>query len=147
MVVIVTQQATQGDEPGLDQMPEAFGKPELQNPLIGTACNRKRWLRYPITKAKGAQTRGFRVAFELSEPSKAPFRRVGASFLVQRSLLASPVTGLIATNRQPTGFQRNQSRNTSRRHIPCTVNPKSQAAHPVRALGPDQFSTQEWRNG
>jgi hypothetical protein len=34
-----------------------FGKVELQNLLIGTACNVKRWLRYLLTKAKDAQTR------------------------------------------------------------------------------------------
>jgi Transposase DDE domain len=45
-----------------------FGKAELQNFLIGTACNIKRWLRYLITKAKGTQTRasGLHLGFQSS---------------------------------------------------------------------------------
>jgi hypothetical protein len=36
-----------------------FGKVELQNLLIGTACNVKRWLRAVLREAKEVQTRGF----------------------------------------------------------------------------------------
>src|SRR5690349_12711616 len=36
-----------------------FAKVELQNLLIGTACNVKRWLRAILREAKEAQTRGF----------------------------------------------------------------------------------------
>lgn len=38
-----------------------FGKVELQNLLIGTACNVKRWLRFLIREAKRAQTQAFRL--------------------------------------------------------------------------------------
>ena len=38
-----------------------FGKVELQNLLIGTACNVKRWLRFLIGEAKHARTQAFRL--------------------------------------------------------------------------------------
>jgi Transposase DDE domain len=43
-----------------------FGKVELQNLLIGTACNIKRWLRCLLTRAKNAQTRvaGLNLSFQ-----------------------------------------------------------------------------------
>jgi hypothetical protein len=46
-----------------------FGKVELQNLLIGTACNIKRWLRTPFRKAKGPQTRasGLHLSFQSPE--------------------------------------------------------------------------------
>jgi hypothetical protein len=40
-----------------------FGKVELQNLLIGTACNVKRWLRFLIREANHAQTQTFRLKF------------------------------------------------------------------------------------
>jgi transposase len=40
-----------------------FGKVELQNLLIGTACNVKRWLRFLIEEAKHAQPQTFRLKF------------------------------------------------------------------------------------
>jgi hypothetical protein len=49
-----------------------FGKVELQNLLIGTACNIKRWLRYLITKVNATQTR----ASELNLSFQSPRERV-----------------------------------------------------------------------
>jgi hypothetical protein len=40
-----------------------FGKVELQNLLIGTACNVKRWLRILIREGKDAQTQAFGLKF------------------------------------------------------------------------------------
>jgi hypothetical protein len=47
-----------------------FGKVELQNLLIGTACNIKRWLRYLITKAKGNQTRASGLYLSVQSPRR-----------------------------------------------------------------------------
>ena len=40
-----------------------FGKVELQNLLIGTACNVKRWLRLLIREGKRTQTQAFGLKF------------------------------------------------------------------------------------
>jgi Transposase DDE domain len=40
-----------------------FGKVELQNLLIGTACNVKRWLRFLIREGKRTQTQAFGLTF------------------------------------------------------------------------------------
>ena len=50
-----------------------FGKVELQNLLIGTACNIKRWLRYLITKAKGTQTRACGLHLSFQSPRRRRF--------------------------------------------------------------------------
>jgi hypothetical protein len=47
-----------------------FGKVELQNLLIGTACNIKRWLRCLITKAKDAQTRVSGLILSVQSPRR-----------------------------------------------------------------------------
>ncbi|MBV8096869.1 MAG: transposase [Acetobacteraceae bacterium] len=50
-----------------------FAKVELQNLLIGTACNIKRWLRYLITKAKGTQTRAPGLHLNFQSPQRRRF--------------------------------------------------------------------------
>ena len=56
-----------------------FGKVELQNLLIGTACNLKRWLSYSSRKQRGLKPE-LPGCIQLSEPPKAAFRRVCVTF-------------------------------------------------------------------
>ena len=57
-----------------------FGKAELQNLLIGTACNIKRWLRYLITRAKNAQTRVAGLNFSFQNPRRRSLGVFAQSF-------------------------------------------------------------------
>jgi Transposase DDE domain len=50
-----------------------FGKVELQNLLIGTACNIKRWLRWLITKANNAQSRASGLNLSFQSPRERGF--------------------------------------------------------------------------
>ena len=47
-----------------------FGKVELQNLLIGTACNIKRWLRYLLTKAKSIQSQTSELNLRFPSPPR-----------------------------------------------------------------------------
>ena len=47
-----------------------FGKVELQNLLIGTACNIKRWLRYLLTKAKSIQSQASELNLRFPSPPR-----------------------------------------------------------------------------
>jgi hypothetical protein len=57
-----------------------FGKVELQNLLIGTACNIKRWLRYLIRKAKGPQTRVSGLPLSVQSPPRRRFGVLAQAF-------------------------------------------------------------------
>jgi Transposase DDE domain len=57
-----------------------FGKVELQNLLIGTACNIKRWLRYLITKTKGTQTRASGLPLSFQSPPRRRFGGLAQAF-------------------------------------------------------------------
>jgi hypothetical protein len=50
-----------------------FGKVELQNLLIGTACNIKRWLRCLITKANNAQSQASGLNLSFQSPRERGF--------------------------------------------------------------------------
>jgi hypothetical protein len=57
-----------------------FGKVELQNLLIGTACNVKRWLRFLIREAKDAQTPAFRLKFTVQSLREGVLCMLAQSF-------------------------------------------------------------------
>jgi hypothetical protein len=57
-----------------------FGKVELQNLLIGTACNVKRWLRFLIREAKDAQTQAFRLKFTVQSLREGVLCMLAQSF-------------------------------------------------------------------
>jgi hypothetical protein len=71
-----------------------FAKVELQNLLIGTACNVKRWLRAVLREAKAVQTRGCRLTLGLPRA---------------RQLISDVLTHL---------FDQSVSRNCGRRALP-----------------------------
>jgi hypothetical protein len=68
-----------------------FGKVELQNLLIGTACNVKRWLRFLIREAKHAQTQAFRLKLTVQSPRRRAVY-AGLIFLAEGFLPASAAT-------------------------------------------------------
>jgi hypothetical protein len=57
-----------------------FAKIELQNLLIATACNFKRWLRCLITKAKEAQTRISGLISSVQSPRRRRFGGLAQAF-------------------------------------------------------------------
>jgi hypothetical protein len=57
-----------------------FGKIELQNLLIGTACNVKRWLRILARKAEAAQTHAFGLNFNVQSLRQCVLRVLVQSF-------------------------------------------------------------------
>jgi transposase len=57
-----------------------FGKVELQNLLIGTACNVKRWLRFLIREAMHAQTQAFRLKFTVQSLREGVLCMLAQSF-------------------------------------------------------------------
>ena len=73
-----------------------FGKAELQNFLIGTACNIKRWLRYLIKKAKGTQTRASGLHLSFQSPPRRRFSGLAQAFwssVLSRQTLHCLVSG------------------------------------------------------
>ena len=57
-----------------------FGKVELQNLLIGTACNIKRWVRFLIWEATHAQTQAFRLKFTVQSLREGVLCMLAQSF-------------------------------------------------------------------
>jgi hypothetical protein len=57
-----------------------FGKAELQNPLIGAACNVKRWLRIFAREAKGAQAHAVGLQSNFQSLRKCVLRVLAQSF-------------------------------------------------------------------